>query len=453
MEFYRFDKSSVLSEATVITTAGGGVRAYLHAGEGTTPERLMQAKEKLDAQDLQSAPLTIDKKPMLEVRGFKNAEALMESLRATKLVQGPVRHEKLDMEKAGLWERIKGNSLYLCGMLNFIGDVGYTTYGVVEYMNNRDKWENLAAGVSYFLGSFSLFKYGRNDQSDEQLKTLSQKLMTHLAQQRVDIPKDSALESFAVDHKKGMRDNIDDFLRGHPTEATNTCFAIAGLLIARGAYKYEHDPLMRNTDIGLGLTTAGSGLLATLIKEKARKPGETKRDGLEGAWDWIRERPLAISGFGYMASTVFHSFSTYKGLTEGIKDRDGKKITAFAFRALFVVTNLMAEILMALSSKGHGEGVKSDASLDRSAFALTADLIHRQSPELREHLIGRLSDFLSQPDILGGEADKIESGIRDQLKGMEQNPWVSKLPAKDAKAPWSERSAAVPTLSPSPSFA
>ena len=97
-----------------------------------------------------------------------------------------------------------------------------------------------------------------------------------------------------------------------------------------------------------------------------------------------------------------------------------------SFRGLFVTLNLAAEVILSLSSKGHGDGVKSDPSVDKTTYAMVADIIARQPESMREHLITDFStNFLAHPDVLGGDPQVIAAAIREQVTAAIANPWAN----------------------------
>jgi len=56
--------------------------------------------------------------------------------------------------------------------------------------------------------------------------------------------------------------------------------------------------------------------------------------------------------------------------------------------------------MLAISSKGHGTGVKPDESVDKSVIATTAELIQRQPEAKREALIEQFSGYMASADVL-----------------------------------------------------
>jgi hypothetical protein len=176
-------------------------------------------------------------------------------------------------------------------------------------------------------------------------------------------------------------------------------------------------------DIGLGAITMTSALAGLLIKEKKPVEGEEKRTGLAGVWDWIQEKPLRATGYGFMVSTAFHGWATWGKYKIAAPDDPIRK--TIALRGVFVAANVIAELLMVVSSKGHGQGVQADKSTDDTVFANAAQIIARQNPAQQDALIERLAGYMSSPDIMGGRTEEIAAKLREHVHSMGKNPWAT----------------------------
>lgn len=173
-------------------------------------------------------------------------------------------------------------------------------------------------------------------------------------------------------------------------------------------------------DIGLGLTTLGSGLFGMLVKEKAPDPDKPKQGIAAHTWDWVQAHPLSVTAAGYMVSTMCHAVSTAIAHVNGNSERR----KTVGWRAVFVGTNVLAEILMSISSKGHGKGVKSDASVDETVLALSAETIARQPQAMQAGLIEYVGKFLGRDDVLAMNDESIRSRLQQAVEEMRGNPWA-----------------------------
>ena len=473
MGIYSYKGNSTIDRVTFVKTESGGSRAYIHARDNTDLEKIALIKQGLSLQSWQYVPSTTDKgDPVLELRGFGDNAQLLQHLRKSGLVEGVASHVETPHEKIKFKDWVKKSTLGLSGMAYFAGDIGYTKYG---YASGSPL--DMAAGLAYFGGSATLFGFGKGDKSHYQIKDIARKIVSKLNEDGVVIPSESVLHQAAEGSKKGFLNSIRNIFDKYPAEVMNGFFAIAGALILGSAVKRlvssqgnaldglgldqslvdsygKFKDVGKILDIGLGSMTITSGLLSMFMQEKAHDPHAPKPTTAWGKLtEWIKEKPLRVAGYGYMVSTMMHAGSTaveykfakqiHKGLGQvaapGLgtgsngetlhhnyceeKKESAQMLASIPWRALFVGANLVAEFLMAISSKGHGDGVK-DESIEKSSYAIATDLIARQPAHRREGLIDYLSGYLAMPEVLGGKAEDIADKIRNQLGAMLQNPWA-----------------------------
>jgi hypothetical protein len=167
-----------------------------------------------------------------------------------------------------------------------------------------------------------------------------------------------------------------------------------------------------------------SGLFATVVKEKKRDPDDPPAKGLAGLWERMREHPLAVAAAGYTVSTAFHAGSTWKAYREAKRTGDQLRLRSVPGRALFVSMAFLSEFLLAISSKGHGEGVQSDASVRDSALSLAADMVASQPRDTQAALVDSLADFMSRPDVLAMKNERARALLHEQVEAMRRNPWM-----------------------------
>src|SRR5688572_24554042 len=113
-----------------------------------------------------------------------------------------------------------------------------------------------------------------------------------------------------------------------------------------------------------------------------------------------------------MLSTLCHGGSTILEYMNVRQNPASGYLFGILNRGSFVVTNLIAELIVAISSKGHGEGVETDASVQKSMVAIAAELIAKQSPEMHEQMIQAVTRFLGDPKALGSKDNDIEKEVR-----------------------------------------
>lgn len=487
MSVYSYPQSKVIDEVAFRKSEGGHTRAYLHAHAGADGKTLYDIICRLRDQGWQCVPYSIEGKPALEVEGFKQPADLTALLQNNQWVTGSPIYAKGKEDKLSLKDKIKKRSLAASGAFYLVGDASFATYG---YKGGSAL--NTIAGGLYGAGTLSLLTGGRKDPSDLQVRDISRRLAQYLKEHGEALPQECSLDSIVADHDKGLIQKADDLLRRYPSELMNLFFAAAGICIASSAYKsnikgtaaaheieevfqrklekftkslpktqlakadlthmraeVEHSVHLNHRregwlDIGLGSMTSLSGLFAMMVKEKAPDPDAPKKEGMGAVWEYVQKKPLAIAGVGYMVSTMCHAVSTAIAWNHASND----KRKSVKFRANFIVMNLIAELLLAISSKGHGEGVKSDKSVDNTVLSLAAELIAKQPVKLQDELIQHVTRFLGRPDVLALKDDEAGRILRQQVEAMRQNPWAmaapaaGKAPEPAAPAPEAKKSAA-----------
>ncbi|MFW0777409.1 MAG: hypothetical protein ACN2B6_06795 [Rickettsiales bacterium] len=474
MSVYKYPQSNVIDEVTFKKSEGGHLSAYLHAVDGANHKQLHAITCKLAEQGWQVTPYNLNGKPVLQATGMRSEQQALGHLKEDKLISGAVEIIRDKEDKANLKETIKKRSLAASGAFYLIGDAAFSAYGY----KGGDKL-NIAAGMMYGAGTLSLLGFGRKDQSDLQVRDLAKQMSQYMEDYGADLPKDCSLDVIANDYHKGVIRKADDLLRRYPSELMNLFFAGAGVLIAKSAYKHVKNPvptgaevedvvgrhisgmqkkapglavgetakkalvatteakmtkmnkLEGKLDIGLGGMTGLSGLFAMLVKEKAPDPDAPPKHGAAAVWDKVREKPLAVAGAGYMVSTLCHAVSTTIAWNNSTTERR----KSVKFRAIFIAANLVAETLLAISSKGHGHGVKSDGSVDDTVIALAAESISKQPVGMQNLLVEQVSRFLGKPETLALKNEEVEEKLRAQVELMRKNPWAVAASAAQQAAP------------------
>ena len=443
MSVYSYPESKAIDQVTFKTTANGAVRAYLHASTDADTATVKTILDALKGKGFECVAFTFEGKDMLEIRGFKREANLLSLLKANQWVSGKV-DIAADEEKLTLFEKFKKRTLQLSGVSYVIGDIGLWSYGVGE----KDPLVK-AASIAYFLGTLSLIFYGRNDQSDLQVHDLAKDLEKFLAEEKIALPEGSALHAVATDQKKSAAQSLHEFGKRYPSEMFNTVTALAGVFMFLSSYKKLKIPFaaggdlkafheMRGEawmDLGLGGITAASGTFATVVKEKKHDPDSPPAKGFAWLWEKMREHPLAVAGVGYTIATLCHAGSTWKAWREAKRINDHERLKSVPMRGLFVGAALVSEFLLAISSKGHGEGVVNDASVDHSVIAIAAEVIARQPAEAREPLLQIIGKFLGEQKSLAMKDEEVIDALRKQVESSCNNPWVKAHGDCEAIAP------------------
>ncbi len=478
MSIYRYGKDSIVDEITFEKSDGGSIRAYLHADKNADNAKLMDISKALSGRGWQNIPAAIDSKPTLEIRGFGSEKKLLKELEKKGWIKGDHQIERTLEKPISFANKIKQNSLKASGLSFLVGDAAYAAYGY-----KKGHLEDILAGAMYFAGSATLLGYGNQDNAQMEIHDLAKKMQDEVKKQSFNLPENCSLAAITSDHKKGVLKTTDDLLSRYPSEIMNAFFGLAGVSIIASALRHniyakppegwDKEQVHRKVregkmDVALGATTMSSGALASLIQEKSLDPDAPKKHGVAALWEQIQEHPLAVAGIGYIVSTCFHAAGSYHSMKSAVINHDETMKKSIPLRITFVGANLIAEILMTISSKGHGKGVISDKSVDDSVIALTADLIAKQPENMQKNLIDYMSGFLGREDVLAMKDSNVRDRLQEQVELMRNNPWAQCMTLaadskdkRDEKTPTSKGSnkanwqSAIKTINPesqSPSF-
>ena len=444
--------------------AYGGLRAYIHAGPATDGNQLAQIKAGLSTLGIQYVPHVLDGQPVLELREFGSEEELQAVLSRNGWIGVPAVTQPIQGDQANFAEKMRQATLRMSGYLYIVGDIAFNIYAFMEraYFKGKVKATHsdpalsthakvaqleglksdidgsnlkIASGVGYGIGSVVLSLFASHDQSRFEIEKGTRNVASYLRKEGAVIPEDSSATRLRREKNESLGTRIHNFCIQYPSEILNTVYFGVGLLLIGASLKHRNAPKKswedakafkdrvgsETLDIGLGLVTATSALTGLLVKEKKPVEGEPKRTGLAGIWDWIQEKPLRATGVGYMVATAIHGIVTVKKYMQGVPEVR-KTIIG---RGVFVAANIGAELLLLVSSKGHGDGVKADASVEKTLIANASELIARQAPDQQDRLIDQLSGYLSSSDLFSDKAEILANQIRTQVASLKQNPWRS----------------------------
>jgi hypothetical protein len=439
---YRYQSGSLIDEVQILTNESGGTRAYFYARSDATPEQLTQIQSVISSLGWKSVPSIHDGRAALEIRGFKNPLIALQTITAQRWGIGTPAVTAQEDDVPSTSEKFANATLRTAGFSYILGDFCYITYATKQYLHELSQGSksknffnrvNIVAGFGYALGSIALGAYGSRDQSQNTIRSASEKVRHYLRKETIEVPDDTSMHTITRDEKRGFWGSINHTFAKFPSETLNGVYVLVGIALSACALFRASRPGIsskeRNEelwDVGLGVVTASSAITGLVVKEKKPIAGEPKRKGFGAILDWIQEKPLRATGFGYMVATGFHGVGTYK------KYQNGDKVVrdTAAFRGAFVGTNILSEVLMALSSKGHGQGVKPDDSIDKTVIASTAEVILRQPEEKREALVEQLAGYMASPEVLGSSAPLIAMELRTQMRAIADNPWAGKVVAQ-----------------------
>ncbi len=447
MTSYSYPHPSAIEKIILKQAPNGTPRAYLCAAENASIEDLQSIATTLSEQGYFAIHSVCDGRAALEVRGYLWERDIPKLMEERGWAQGEPAIVKDAETKKSIIQTIRDKSLTGVSLSFLAADVSYATYG---YRSARP--EDMLAGISYGLGSASMGLLGTDAQAMKEIRHHAKKLATYAKDHHLDLSRNTTLPVITEGNKRSTFQGVLDTLQSYPGEIGNSFTSLAGTLIAYSAWKYRVGPNIKRgiatlshadkvahssgkKDIGLGLMTLTSGLIGALVKEKRHDPDAPPATGLNAVWEWVQEKPLRVAGFGYMISTLCHTLSTIQEHNHAKMIGDKETLSTVKFRAGFIAFTLIGELLMLISSKGHGEGVKSDPSTDESVISIAAEMIAQQRPSDQAALIDNIGSFLGRPDVLGGKDEEVKQKLAAQVEAMQRNPWIKALEGAKAQTP------------------
>lgn len=446
LAIYRYTSGSPIDEVAVFTNEGGGRRAYIHASANASPEQLDQIKAAFSSREWKSVPITHNGQPALEVRGFKKPEQLFELLESHRWVSGTPEITQAEGDIRTKAQVAKNASLMLAGISYNVGDASYMTY---TFKRAASEWHHgggarffgvmdIVAGVGYTLGSLALTFHGAHDQSQNIIRKSTKKLHDFFRQEGTNVSDDASLKTIQKEPDRNIFGKINDLARKYPSETLNSVYVGVGATLSAAAFyrasaalslpkTHKLQPTWKEEawDVGLGVVTGTSALTGLLVKERKIDP-EDRRTGLGRIIDWVEEKPLRATGFGYMIATGFHAVGTYKKYysPHEIDQAARKQIReTVVWRGMFVAANVVSEILLSISSKGHGVGVKPDDSVDKTVLAAAAETIAHNTPDKQAAMIQHTAGYLSAANLIEGKASDIAAHLAKEVQDAKANPW------------------------------
>ena len=276
MSIYAFkNANSPIDRVTIRHTEGGGTRAYLHARDNADPAELDKIKKLLTSHSLPWTPIQEDTIPTLEVRGIgKNDTKFLKMLDESDALTGGYKKLPTPDDRVSFKDKLSKNTLKASGLVYFIGDVGFLSYGWKQSFKDGKMTNPLAllSGIFYAMGTPFIALFGRGDKSDLQMKHMSYNMIHELEKEKLDVPQNSAVRAIANGHNKTTWKKIKTFCARYPAEICNALFGVAGSMIV--AEKVLDLKSFKWTPIK-DYKAGGWSAVKKVLKEERFIPGQT----------------------------------------------------------------------------------------------------------------------------------------------------------------------------------
>lgn len=331
--------------------------------------------------------------------------------------------------RASFYER---NKLRIGGGLNLLGDATLLRSAIEEGKPFR-----IAGGTFYTVGATVLTFFG-SVSPQRQFEALRGKLIDFLDQEAIGaspyLEKMNFLDKmseYRQSSNSGTLANFTNFLRRKAADITLAFYTFgAGAMLAHGVTEFRKErsegAVSNKTkfDIAYGLISLSIKLASLLIPEqKKREKGDDEAP--KGFFNWIKEQPLRLFGYGSLVTEVVLAGRT---VANYIESRDKNENKSYVWDAVTATAYGASDIIVATANKD---------SRNSSAAAITSNQYHEleqmmlqtiaDQPESEQNgLIDKAAKFMAdQPEIQISQ-EEITLSLRQQFAQLKQSSWVAR---------------------------
>jgi len=307
-------------------------------------------------------------------------------------------------------EQAQRMSLKAAGYLYLVGDAALYASG---RMSGRNK--EAAAGLIYSIGGVAPALFA-NDSTEHKLQQLYRKLGHHLQQNGAVLPSDSPVTTATLASSGGVLETAQDFLYRYPSQILNAVYAVGGTQLLRSGLQHH-----KRGDAAAGALVTAGGLAGLLIPEEPpEETGKPPANFFESPWQWMKEKPLRVSGLLYQANNVMLGasvFDEYRRAQPGDHSWVAKLGTVGCY--------FLANTLLTMSSKDYAlenEQGRPDREAMEALESVSAHIVAAQPPERQAAIIQEISGYLSGQSEVKIHAGDLAKAIEERVRTLTAPP-------------------------------
>lgn len=437
-----------------------------HGGEvalSGSYEALADAADRLNQKGIVAVPDNKGGVYRVLVSGLKNTAQLNTILGKQVAVSKTTEANAEKNSSTGIGEWLKHRKLKVAGLLYLIGDSTLFLSGITG-----GKAKEAMSGLLWAGGGITSTIYG-DPGTNRQIMNIGYAMSDFMASQGVALGKDTALFNLGNNRTPGWMRRINGFLYKHPSEAHNAFYLVgSGTYFQSGLEKLRSTDPKRHAgwwqDMGVGATVGTGAAIGTFVGEKHKEGGAPPSNPIE----WVKEKPLRVSGFLYMINNMFSFMSAYAERKEWKKQAalnpeaaaHDKQRFSHVFKFITTGVFVISNVFMSLSSRHNSETDKDhDAFKDDMIGGMAAEVIAAQPEAQRQQLINTTSIFLSKryeiiqtqegwEKILTEKVNGLLNSRRDAGKATEDKVTGEKEMKSTTSIPWTDKVSQPAELSP-----
>lgn len=418
--------------------------AYVVASDHADAQLFARLPQQLRSLGMTCVADTFEGKPALRVIGFEKDAQIVGALSHHGYVQDiPKLTEREPDKPFHLGEFLKDNSVQAAGITYLFADGMAYLSGMLRGDNDNKMMGLFFAGTSVLLVGL-----GTPDPK-RQMQRLYEKMDEHFAHedQRLSDQDHVALHQRMGD--RGLVWRMSNFLSDHLVTVNNLGQGVGGYFGLRAGMKQgagSGDNVKANpfkVASGISIMTGQWGALAIDEQQTAgmnpeeraaflraqrngEKPEMKDINPLANPGDWLKQKPLRLTGLGAGLHNVL-TFSS--GIWEYMQIKSGKgefqsKRGAYLDMGAQVV-NLAANTLYGLSPKDRGGELKAEGYVDE-LVSTAAQIYGALEPEARAERISSFAGYMSSIPEMRSSAQELYDKVTAKIEALEKgNPWYA----------------------------
>lgn len=418
--------------------------AYIVAGDGADASVFTQLPEIFRNAHAICVADTFEGKPALRVTGFEHDADVIGTLQRLGYANGTPQLTEREPDNPfhlGAW--VQNNSVVAAGLTYLVADSLAFASGIVR----KDK-NNKAQGLLFASTSVLLTLFGTQNPRC-QMEALYEKINEYAKNEGLDLDEmDAKALAQRSEHTSIIPSRLSHFLSEHLVAINNVGQGIGGYQGLRAGINQGN---ALKSASGVSIMVGQWGALGIEEDEMAgmdeteraaykqaerdgKKPQQKQLDLLVDPVNWLRQKPLRLTGIG----AGLHNVLTFGGgAHELIKLRHGgaskyQSATGAYMDMTAQVFNLGANALYGMSPKDRRGALKEEGYVDEIT-SMAAQMFAALPESERGIRMNQFSGYMAHMPELKSSAEELYQQISSKVEALEANPWHTAVPERTPK--------------------
>jgi hypothetical protein len=459
MAIYRYKDSPLVDHVKVDMSHQGAARATIVSAANVDKAKFEALRMQLGAKDISTLMDTVNGRPTLQIRGFKDADALLNALTQVGISRTGMKIEKTaeDKKTKSFRDKVRGKALFLSAIFYDLGNIAFIISGIQRGRHNKSgrleshDYSEIGTGAAFSVGDLLMTFFG-HDKGDEELQAAAWGLKRHLHKKGIEVPEGDALNPDTL-HQSGTLKATDRWLRKHIIHIKCLSELAGGLFTIHAGLKQD-----AHGNKNLGKLTAGllisTGWLATFLLDKPRGhhifdddmagSGSLSDKMINNPRAWIA-RPLAM---GNNVANLWGSLNPKTGerarfrnelleAEQKLKAHNSPENHAnmmyaknrqhdYMYNVFSACSFLIAHTLFGMSDNKRVSATGDDKVVMDDMVLLAANVLTKQPEAVRAASIDEAAEFVSGLAHIKMTKEQAATAIREKIQGLSQGAWSTR---------------------------